>query len=157
MELKGAKELEAALLELPKRVRKAAIRRALLKAAAPIAADAKGRVRVRQGDLQRRIQVATTLSRRQRRSRGAGVQKGVVEVFLGAGPSREAHLVEFGTGQRRHKDGSSTGAARAFPFMRPAWEAGKMRALEEFGRMLWLEIEAAAKRVAARALRAAKQ
>jgi hypothetical protein len=36
----------------------------------------------------------------------------------------------------------------ARPFMRPAWEAGKMRALGAFGRLLWVEIEKAAKRLA---------
>jgi HK97 gp10 family phage protein len=160
MELKGAKELEAALLALPKRVRKAAIRRALIKSAMPIAQHARALVKAnstRTGRLERVINVATTLSRRQRRSRARGADRKAVEVFLGAGPARQAHLIEFGTGPRVHKDGSSTGAVRAEPFMRPAWEGGKMKALEDFGRMLWDEIARSAKQVAARALRAAKR
>jgi HK97 gp10 family phage protein len=147
-ELKGAKELEAALMELPKRIGKAAVRRALLKAGGPIAEDAKARVAVLSGDLKRRIAISTQLSRRQRRSRARGAVKGRVEVFIGTGPARHAHLVEFGTAPRRHKRGKSIGAAPARPFMRPAWEAGKNRALDVFGRLLWIEIEKAAKRLA---------
>jgi hypothetical protein len=45
----------------------------------------------------------------------------------------------------------------AQPFLRPAWDAGKRGVLNEFGRLLWAEIDKAAKRQARKALRAAKR
>lgn len=148
-ELHGAKELENALRELPKRTGKSAVRRSLKKAAGPIAEDAQSRAPSKSGKLKRRIQVATQLSRRQRRSRAKGKVKGQVDVFVGAGPSRHAHLVEFGTGPRRHrKTGKSTGSMPPQPFLRPAWESGHRRALKDFSKLLWVEIEKAAKRLA---------
>jgi HK97 gp10 family phage protein len=146
MELRGAKELEAALRELPKRIGKAAIRRALKKVAQPIAEDAKARVAVSSGRLQRRIQVATTLSKRQRRSRARGADPNRVDVYIGAAPARHAHLVEFGSGPRRHKKTrKSVGTMPAQPFLRPAWDAGKHQALDQLERLLWQEIDKAAR------------
>jgi HK97 gp10 family phage protein len=150
-ELHGAKELEAALNALPKRIGKAAVRRALLKAGKPIAADAAARVAVRSGKLKRTIRVSTQLSKRQRRGRARGAVKGRVDVYIGAGPSRHAHLVEFGTAPRQQRNGKQVGAVAAQPFMRPAWEAGKGRALNSFSKMLWEEIEKAVKRLAKKA------
>lgn len=154
-ELHGARELEAALLALPKRIGKAAIRRALLKAGKPIAEDARTRVAVRTGNLERKIRISTQLSKRQRRSRARGAVKGQVDVYIGAGPARHAHLVEFGSAARRHKSGKSSGVMPAQPFLRPAWEAGKRRALDDFAALLWVEIEKAATRLAKRQAKAA--
>lgn len=150
MKLEGAKELEAALRELPHRLQKSTIRRALIKAGEPIVADARSRVPVESGRLQRVIQIATRLSRRQRRTRAKGANKGQVDVYIGAAPARYAHLVEFGSGPRRTKTGKSTGQMPAHPFLRPAWEAGKVKALQDFSRLLWIEIEKSAKRLAKR-------
>lgn len=155
-ELHGAKELEAALRELPKRIAKSTVRRALVKAAKPIADDARSRVPVVSGDLHRVIQVSTTLSRRQRRSRARGAVKGQVDVYIGASPTRYAHLVEFGSGPRRQRStGRFTGQAQPRPFLRPAWESGHRQALNSFARDLWIEIEKSAKRLARRQAKAA--
>ena len=146
MELKGAKELEKALLELPKRIGKNAIKRALVKVAGPIAEDAKSRAPVDSGKLKERIAVSATLSRRQRKGRNK--DKGLVEVFVGAGARRHAVLVEFGSGPRQHESGKGTGQVQPQPFMRPAWEAGKQKALDSLARELAVEIERAAARAA---------
>ncbi|CAN5480509.1 HK97 gp10 family phage protein [soil metagenome] len=152
MTLTGAKELEAALRALPDRITANVVQRALMKAGEPIAADARARAPVRSGRLRDRITVAKTLSKRQRRGRGKW--KGAVEAFIGASPARHAHLVEFGTGPRvSKKTGKSSGEMPAHPFMRPAWEAGKDKLLNDLGELLWAEIERAAKSLARRAKR----
>lgn len=155
MELQGAKELEEALRELPKRLAKGAIRRALLKALEPIAEDARARVHRLRGFILRAIGVSTVLSRRQRKQRST--MKGDIEAYVGAAPARHAHLLEFGTGPRQTKDGKSTGQARAFPFLRPAWESGKAAALALFAKLLWAEIERAATRLRKRQEKALKK
>lgn len=153
MELAGAKELEAALNELPKAVGKGVLRRALIKAATPIAEDARQRVHVLRGVLQRGISVSTRLSRRQKKL--AGVKPGEVRVYVGASPARHAHLVEFGTRERFTKDGKSSGVMPAFPFLRPAWESGKRAALDRLGKLIWAELKKAAERLAKRRAKAA--
>lgn len=163
MELHGAKRLEAALRELPKRIGKGALRRALMKAAEPVAEDARQRVAVRTGKVRDSIQVSTKLSKRQRRR--MKVNPGDVFAFVGAGPSRRAHLIEFGTGPRQHRKsgvdatgrsrtpGKPTGQVRPEPFMRPAWDANKEQVLDDFANLLWIEIEKAALRIARRQAR----
>jgi len=154
VKLEGAAELKEALLGLrlrgSSRIAKNAVRNALLKAGKPIAAHARSLARIRSGQLKRTIRVSTTLSRRQKRTRAKGADPTETTVYIGAGPSRHAHLIEFGTGERFWRSGKSTGASQPHPFLRPAWDAGKMRALAEFGRLLWIEIERAAKRLAKR-------
>lgn len=157
MELTGAKELEAALQELPKAIGKAVLRRALIKAAEPIAEDARQRlqslVHTVTGRLLRGIGVSTKLSRRQKKL--AGAKPGEVRVYVGASPARHAHLVEFGTRERFTKDGKSSGVMPSFPFLRPAWEAGKRAALDRLGNLIWAEIKKAAERLAKRRAKAA--
>lgn len=153
LKIEGAKELREALLELPKRIAKDAVRRALRKAADPIAQEAKSLAPVKTGKLRDRIAVSSTLSRRQRRQRR---KQGEVEIFIGAGPSRQAHLIEFGTGPRYQRNGKYVGQIAPRPFLRPAWEGGKRQALETFSKLLWTEIEAAAKRAARKAAKAQK-
>lgn len=161
MDLHGAKALEAALRQLPKRIGKGAIRRALKKAVQPIADDAQSRAPVgrdREGGehLRDKIAVGTKLSKRQRRSRARGSDPNRVDVYVGAQPARHAHLVEFGSGPRRTKSGKSTGVMPAQPFMRPAWDSGKRRALRQFEKLLWREIEKSARNLARRQAKAAR-
>jgi HK97 gp10 family phage protein len=156
MTLTGAKELEAALRELPKRIGKATITRALKKAAAPIEADAQLRASETKAALgERGVSISTKLSRRQKR--GKRVDKNTVELYIGAHSARRglAHLIEFGTGMRRHKSGKSTGRMAARPFMRPAWDANKGRLLEVISDELWIEIKKTAERLARRRAREA--
>lgn len=164
MELHGAKELEAALRELPKQIAKNTLSRALKKIAAPIAADAKSRApwaphsqkdrRKSDIHLKQMVDVTTTLSRRQRRGR---IKKDTVEAFIGAKASKyapHAVLVEFGSGPRwSKKTHAYRGVMPAKPFLRPAWEAGKDRALRELTTILRQEIEATARRLAKRAVK----
>jgi HK97 gp10 family phage protein len=158
MKLHGAKELEAALRQLPKRIGRAAIRRALMKAAQPIVNDAKGRAAATKPGLgEKGISISATMSRRQKRGRRK--DKNAVEIFIGAHSAGRglAHLIEFGTGPRYQKNGRYTGQTPAQPFMRPAWDAGKMPAWSQLQKLLWAEIEKAARSLARRRAKAAQR
>jgi HK97 gp10 family phage protein len=132
----GFKELENALLELPKAVAKGVLRTALKNAGEPVVSDAQRNVPVLTGELLGSIDIRSTLSKRQRRGRA---KAGDVEMFIGPSWPKGAHghLVEFGTSKM---------AAR--PFLRPAWDANKERVLASIGRELWTAIEKAARRLA---------
>lgn len=147
-ELKGSKELERALLQLPKSTGKAALRRALTQVSVPIAVDAARRA-PRSSEaphLADSIAVSTKLKRSQRRRARPGVT-----VYVGA-RMPHAHLVEFGTGPR-YTDGKYAGQMPAQPFLRPAWDAHKGRIMSELGDILWAEILRAARNLARRAER----
>jgi len=141
VEMLGFRELEQALLELPKAVAKSALRQALKKAGQPVVADAQRKVPVLTGELLGSLDIRSTLSKRQRRGRA---KAGDVEMFIGPSWPKGAHghLVEFGTSKM---------AAR--PFLRPAWDANKERVLAAIGKELWASIEKAARRLARKAER----
>ncbi|MTD98791.1 HK97 gp10 family phage protein [Paracoccus sp. YIM 132242] len=48
-------------------------------------------------------------------------------VTVGNPDVRTAHLVEFGTDERHHQDGASTGTMPATPFLLPAWRLNRAR------------------------------
>lgn len=143
VKVEGLRELERALAELPKRTSKSVARRTLLKAAQPMAEDARSKApddpATGGKDLHTSISAGTKLSRGGRRRHR---KQSDVEVFIGP-HARHAHLQEFGTAHHA-----------AQPFMRPAWDAGKMKALDTIKEELWNEIKKAAKRIARRAARA---
>lgn len=149
MKLHGAKELEAALRALPDRLTKGVVERVLVKVGAPIADAYRANVRVRSGRLQAGIGISTRLSKRQRKGRAKS--KTLSEAFVGAGPSRHAHLEEFGTGPRYTESGRYTGQMPPGGSLRAAWEGGKEKALDEIGELLWQEIEKTAKRLGRKA------
>jgi HK97 gp10 family phage protein len=148
MKLVGARELEANLMALPELLAKRTLARALMKVAQPIADEARTRSPQNFGKNMRKIVVAATLSRRQRK--GTRKVPGVRTVYIGVRPSPVAHLIEFGTGPRYHRSGKSTGVMPAQPFLRPAWDNGKFKALEDFGVILGRELEKSAARLAKR-------
>lgn len=162
MDIFGANELEAALRQLAadagSRTMKRTMEKALMKAGQPVV-DAAQRLAPRGKErgkphMADKIRISTTLSRRQRRLQGFGNRwDGVAKVYIGTGPRGPGVLTEFGTGPRRWKNGKFTGAAPAQPFMRPAWEANKHQVLRDFAKLLWIEIERAAKRAARRKAR----
>lgn len=148
MKLVGAKELERNLLALPEITAKRVLTRALLKVSEPIVENAQARSPRHYGKNMSKIVVSATLSRRQRR--GTRKEAGVRTVYIGVRPSPVAHLIEFGSGPRYHRSGKSTGVMPAQPFLRPAWDGGKFKALDDFGVILGREIERAATRLARR-------
>lgn len=162
--LEGAEELERALRELPTAaLRKATIQRAFRKAGMPIvqaANIARPSGAIRSG---LEVSIRPNLSKRQRRSQAPSTTS--VEMFLGLGPSRLAHLFEFGTdarftkgkGKKRKVKGAYRGRMTAHPYLRPAWDGGARKMLDDFGKILWKDIEATAKRYARRQAKKARQ
>lgn len=147
----GARELEENLLALPERLARSTLDRALRQVAQPIADAAKARSprNPPTPDNADKIIVSKQLSRRQRR----GVTKegrNVRIVYIGVRPSPIAHLIEFGSGPRYTKGGAYRGQMPAQPYMRPAWDGGWRRALDDFGTILGREIERSATRLARR-------
>lgn len=159
----GLKELDAALGELSKSLAKGALRRTLVKAGKPIADRARSLAPIDTGELRDSIAVSTRLSNPAGKSEfaaamraGAGVaaataalrsarraaagEGSTAEVYVGAGPLPQAHLVEFGSINNT-----------AQPFLRPAWDEKRGEALDIIKNDLGSEIQRTAQRAARRA------
>ena len=169
VKVEGLSELEAALRELPKATAKNTIRRALSKAAQPIADEAAEKIRVQ------RVDPAIAVSKIKFSSGAAG--KRAFAEALARGATREE------AGQAAHQANAEAGddakitsgllvvgpTKRAFygfefgtvkqapqPFMRPAWENNKNDSLEIISDELKAEIDKAVARIAKKALRGVK-
>ena len=140
MKVEGLKALDRALKEMKQSTARGVVRRVLLKAAQPIADDMAQRAPRDTGYLGDHIDTGVRLSRRQAR---ISPKQSDVEVFAGATRTVQATLQEFGTSD-----------APPQPFARPAWDAGKMKALDDVKTGLAAEIQKTAARAAKRALKA---
>lgn len=145
--ISGLVELNQALGRLPRATQKNVVRRVLKKAGEPIEHAAETHAPVKRGILKRSIATSTRLSKRQARINRKTVakQKGSVQVFVGAGNYPYAHMQEFGTVRIPEQ-----------PFLGPAFEMNKHRALGIIKTELGIEITKAAKRLARRAAKVRK-
>jgi len=140
--IEGLKELETALLELPRATAKNVMKRSLMKAGAPVAATGSALAPFKTGQLQKHVKVGGRLTRRQK---SLFPKQSAVEVYVGVSKSLpQGHLQEFGTSEFPPQ-----------PFLRPAWEQHKFGVLDSIKKLTWAEIEAAAKRAAKKAARLA--
>lgn len=143
MKLEGFRELEKEFAKLGKlATRRSVARRALKKAAQPMANLAASMAPYDDGDLKASIAVSTKLSSRQ-----AGLHRKMfrddrasVEMFVGAGPFPSADKQEFGTVHNAPQ-----------PFMRPAFDQDHMHLLRRLGEEMAKEIAKAVTRQARRA------
>lgn len=144
VKLEGFENFERNLAQLEKlATRRAVARRALIKAAQPMADMAQGLAPVGDSNmLAPSIMVGTKLIKRQ-----AALHKKMfkndrasVEVFVGAGPVPSAHTQEFGTVHHAPQ-----------PFMRPAWDRDHKALLQRLGELMAKEIDKAVTRAARRA------
>jgi len=178
LKVEGFKELESALKELPKATGRNCIRRALTKAADPIVQSAKSmapkgitgnlkdaiivtKVRFTVGDAgkqayaeamrQGKTKVEAAEAAHEANAAASNdevVTSGVAIIGVDTKKAFYAHFVEFGTSHSTPK-----------PFLRPAWEKGKVQAAEAIKDILKDEIDKAVERIAkkqARAIAAAK-
>jgi HK97 gp10 family phage protein len=148
-QIEGLKDLEAAFKELENvNQRKASARRAMKKAAQPIADDAARLAPREFGTLSESIKVGTVLSKRQRALHRKMFRddRAAVEMFVGPGPLSSAHNQEFGNEHNPPQ-----------PFMRPALDSNAQRYLETIGKELWADIDKTAKRAANKATRLASR
>ncbi|MGQ3041110.1 MAG: HK97-gp10 family putative phage morphogenesis protein [Brevundimonas sp.] len=133
----GFADLDRTLGDLGKATGRNVLRRAGIAALEPVAEEAARRAPNLFGDLSESVTASTKRPRRHRK---------MAEVEIYAGPSNlpQAHLQEFGT--RHHAPQ---------PFMRPAWDAGKDRVLDDLKQSLGDEIMKATERQARKAARLA--
>lgn len=154
-DVKGFREMERALAELPRGTSKGVSRRVMKKVLDPVRdmADMLGPFNVA---------VTSRLSRRQKAmARKTDFTSAVVSMYVGpveqdGSHAPHAHLIEFGTGPRFHRSGKDVGAVAPDPFMRPAWDANKGGMLDNLGELMWAEIEKTVARRAAKAARDAR-
>lgn len=139
--ISGFEGVDRALRELKKPTAKAVVRRVLKGALEPIAEMARALAPVDEGDLRDSIGVSSTLIKGARRNepRSSAEEKATrVTVYAGTA-DRNGVPREFGSSR-----------SEAHPFLRPAWEGGKERALaavqERMGAELRKAIDRAAKK-----------
>lgn len=169
MQLEGLKELEAALMELPKATGKNVLRRALINAAEPMAEAARNLAPVRLGFLKRSIMLsrvkfssgsagkrafAEAMARGASRAEAGAAAR---EANIGASEDITSALVVMGPGRNPQATFQEFGTVHHPPhaYMRPAWDSGKANAAETIRDELKSEIEKAAARLARKAARAA--
>ncbi len=153
--IEGLKALDKALGQLPRATGKNVLRRVARKALEPIIDDAKGKVHVLSGRLRDSLAVSPKLSHRQKTLHVSmfANKRSSIEMFGGAGAHSfvgQAVWTEFGV----DRGGKRT---TPHPFLRPAWDAGKMPMLNNIKQDLWTEIKRAADRVARKKARALKK
>lgn len=130
--VQGSEALARKLAAVPAEVLQA-LRPALTKSVHEIAADARALAESsrRTGALLESIEAtAPGETTPPFASDGGRRTAGPNEAFVTAGDTdaRHGHLVEFGTEERHHQDGTSTGTMPAEPFLLPAWRLNKARA-----------------------------
>lgn len=180
LQVEGIEEFQAALDGLGKRLGRSTLERALRKAAAPMLRAAKDMTPFHEGDLEGSLKIARqTISDPGRAAfaatmeatggdraaaraalRDAYAREGGAVAALVLGPDLAAggsvaHLVEFGTGPRYQANGRYVGEMPAQPFLRPAFDQEAQPTVDRLKPILGREIEASARRRAARAARAA--
>lgn len=152
--VEGLRELQEALAELPKATSRNVVRRALIEALAPMERHAEGLAPELTGELKGTIETSTKLSKRQMSQHQAEFGGKAVrtaegfrsdpktEIFMFMGPAGSAKSIvqEFGSVNQSPK-----------PYMRPAWDSGKAKALDTIRTEMWAEIDKAAKRLARKA------
>lgn len=162
----GLLDLDQALKDLAEEVGKrnarGAGRRALIAAAQPIFRDILAGA---PDHIKPAVDIGDRLTPRQARiARMGGLDRTLLPLFVGVNykfigngfPGRTAHLFEFGTASRKQTStGRATGRIRAVPFVRLAWDANQMRALEILRTQLWVEIKRTTERARRKAARAA--
>lgn len=182
----GFRELEKSLAQFEKQsTQKAVARRALSKAAQPIAAKMRQKAPRDDGQLQDNIAVSTRVKNEAGNAAYASVMretggldketavaamrdarraaKGTVPmVYMYVGPTVKAphaHLVEFGTAPHTNGGqfaGTDHPGTAPQPFARPAWDEEKDATIARIAKEMGEEIMKAAKRAANKAAKAAK-
>lgn len=132
--VEGLRELEKALIELPKATAKSVVRRGLMDAAGSFVTSIAARAPRFSGRLSASAGAGTKLSKRQR---SLHKKESAVEVYAGFGSLPQAITEEFGTANQAPR-----------PTVTPEWEAQKRPMLDSIKDFLAERIEQAAKRLA---------
>lgn len=141
--VEGLEETLANLRELPQRVGRLALRKALLKAAEPVAVVARSLApddpNTPAPDLRSSIIVSGSLTRSQRRSKP---KQNEVEVYVGPSRSAGRNVLNYASFQE-----FGTIKQPPHPYMRPAWDRMQPVVLKILSDELAKQVEAAAGRV----------
>lgn len=135
VEIKGLRELSAALEGLGKSLERGVLRRTAVKALEPVRDRAQQLAPVDEGHLRDSIVIGNRLTRSAKAADKAEPRQGV-RVYCGTA-NRNAVPREFGTVR-----------SAADPFMRPAWDSESGGMLDTIGRVLGPDIERTAARLA---------
>lgn len=147
VKVEGFRDTEKALTALGKTLAKAALRRTLIRAGEPIRSHAELLAPRDFGYLASHILIGRPLNKTERSKVRRAGNKSTVEIHIGPqSGTRSGIKQEFGTV-----------FVRPHPFMRPAWDANKMRSLKLIQSELTVEIEKTAKRAERKARRLARK
>lgn len=154
-ELEGLKELVGALDQFTTTVARNITSRSLKEAAEPMARAARAAAPKDTGVLRESISASTRAD-----IRGRLRNKNLRFAFVGPSYSKfddyyapHAHLIEYGTAARFHKNGKAVGQTPAQPFMRPAFQQYRQEVVVRFRDILAVEVDRAAARAARKAKR----
>ncbi|MFC3058814.1 HK97 gp10 family phage protein [Paenirhodobacter populi] len=141
-------DLQKRLLSIPKEI-VAALRAPLVKSAEEVADDARtlANAHRRTGKLADSIEATGPNEITPAYAADGGRRTaGDLQSFVTAGSpeARQGHLLEFGTEERHHKDGGSTGKMPETPFLLPAWRLNKPRIERRLKRAVTSAIKKAA-------------
>lgn len=150
LKVSGFKEIDDLLQAMPRQLAGQGVAAGLRRALQPVAAAARAYA---PGSLDTRIRIAPTIKAGQQAQALEKPGKGKRVMFVGA-TAPHAHLVEFGTGPRYHKNGKYVGIMPPDPFLRPAWDANKDQVLASLAAAIREEIGKAIGRRSARAIKA---
>lgn len=147
--LEGFRELDRALAELPKATGKNVLRRVAKGALEPMANQAAALAPERTGKLSFSISVGERRTRRVKRENKFDTRTGI-QMAMGPASGSGAALnyaafAEFGTVDTPAK-----------PYIRPAWDAGAMRALDFVKQRLGSEIQRSADKLAVKRAKAGR-
>lgn len=147
MKIAGFRELEAVLIAMPRQLVGQNVSSGMRRALKPVADAARAYA---PGNLDERIRIAPTIKAGQLAQALERPAQGRKVMFVGS-TAPHAHLVEFGTGPRYHKNGKYVGVMTPDPFLRPAWDANKDEVLATLAQAIREEITKALGRRLARA------
>lgn len=148
--VRGLKRLENQFRKLSRAIQMKIIRQGLKAAGEPMLQRAKELVAVDTGNLKKQLKLKQAPKNKYNI---AGIKIGTSEQIIKDPATGEktkinraahAHLVEFGTGPRFHKDGTPTGQMPALPFLRPAYHEQEANSIARFGAVVGPAIERAA-------------
>lgn len=146
--IQGSDALQRKLAALPAAVA-AALGPALKRSAEEVAADARALAESsrRTGSLAESIDATGPGETTPAYAANGGrrtAEDGQAFVTAGSPEARHGHLVEFGTEERQHKDGTSTGTMPAEPFLLPAWRLNMNRVKNRLRRVIRAEAKKSA-------------
>ena len=134
--ISGFRELDRALATLPNAVSRRVLKGAIKKSLKPVLADAKPKVPVDSGELERSLAISSKLAESQKADSTA--KPGDAVMYMGSTQPDGGHdlLVEFGTVSHV-----------AQPYTRPAWDSNKVQVVKTIGDETWKSLQRLAKRL----------